>query len=282
MRERKTIWLVGRSSRLGAALENILLREENTFIVSTDVEDVDIRDLDEVENFVEKLNPDIIVNCAMKRDRKWAEDNPEEAFAIHALGARNLEIASNNHGVHLFYLSSDQVFDGGSDVAYTEFDQVNPITVYGKSKVAGENFVRTLCPHHTILRSSWLYGKKYLTEIINQAKLGKVSIEKNIVGTPTSSLEIAEMIISFFDTNQFGTFHISCEGEASLKEFIEEVLKIANIETEIIVGGEAMNFERLRPRYSVLDNYMLRLIKAEKMKDWKEALRRFMTERKVV
>ena len=127
-----------------------------------------------------------------------------------------------------------------------------------------------------------MYGKKYLSEIIAQARTGSVSINKNIVGTPTSSLEMAEVIISFFGSNQFGTFHISCEGEASLKEFIEEILKIKGIEAEILVGGDTMNFEKLRPRYSVLDNYMLRLIKNEKMKDWKDALRRFIEERNVV
>lgn len=282
MTDRLTIWLVGRSSRLGAALEDSLLRREDFFIVATDVEDVDITNLQQVERFVDKLHPDIIVNCAVKRDRQWCEDNPEEAFAIHALGARNLAIAANIQGAHLFYLSSDQVFDGGSDVPYNEFDLPNPITVYGKSKLAGEHFVKTLCPKHTILRSSWMYGKKYLSEIIAQARTGSVSINKNIVGTPTSSLEMAEVIISFFGSNQFGTFHISCEGEASLKAFIEEILKIEGIEAEIVVGGDTMNFEKFRPRYSVLDNYMLRLIKKEKMKDWKDALRRFIEERKVV
>ncbi|MDO5026987.1 MAG: NAD(P)-dependent oxidoreductase [Tissierellia bacterium] len=282
MTDRPTIWLVGRSSRLGAALENVLLKRDDFFIVATDLEDVDIRNLHEVERFVDKLNPEIIVNCAVKRDRKWCEDNPEEAYAIHALGARNLAIAANIHGAHLFYLSSDLVFDGASNLPYNEFDFPNPTTVYGKSKLAGENFVKTLSPKHTILRSSWMYGKRYLTEIIDQARTGKISLNRNIVGTPTSSLEIAELITSFFGTNQFGTFHISCEGEASLKEFIEEILTITGIEAEVIVGGQEMNFESLRPRYSVLDNFMLRLIRAEEMKDWKLALKRFIEERKVV
>lgn len=281
MQNSKRVWLVGRSSRLGAAIEALLMNEHDVFLIPTDVEEVDITNLDEVENFVDKISPDIIVNCAMKRDRQWCEDYPEEAFALHALGARNLAIASNHTGAHLFYLSSDLVFDGSSTEPYKEFDPVNPANMYGKTKLAGEEFVKTLCPRHTILRSSWMYGKRYLNEIIQTARSGQVTIEKNIVGTPTSSLEIAEMVISFFETNQFGTFHISCEGEASLKEFVEEIIKITGIDAEVIVGGEGTNFEQLRPRYSVLDNFMLRLIKAKQMKDWKEALKSFIVDRKV-
>lgn len=281
MNGKRTIWLVGRSSRLGAAIEALLTKDQDSFLIPTDVDEIDITNLNDVEDFVEKISPDIIVNCAMKRDRQWCEENIEEAFALHSLGARNLAIAANNSGAHLFYLSSDLVFDGTSTRPYTEFDPVNPTTVYGKSKAAGENFVRNLCPHHTILRSSWMYGKKYLNSIIQSALKGTVTINKNIVGTPTSSLEIAETLVSFFDKNEFGTFHISCEKEASLKEFIEEILTIRGIDAQVVVGGNETAFEQLRPRYSVLDNQMLRLIKAPKMKDWKEALRRFIIERKV-
>lgn len=282
MHGKKTIWLVGRSSRLGAAIEAIFKPDYNNILIGTDIEDVDITNLSEVEDFAEKINPDIIVDCAMKRNKKWCEDNPEEAYAIHALGARNLAIVANAHGADLFYLSSDFVFDGSSSKPYNEFDDVRPITVYGRSKVAGENFVRNLCPQHTILRSSWLYGKRYLNEILDSARKGKVTIYQDIIGSPTSSLELAETVIRFFDSNQYGTFHISCEGEASMKEFVLEILKIAKINAEIEIGGSPTSFEELRARYSVLDNMMLRLIKEEPMNNWRESLRRFMEERKVV
>lgn len=283
MAYKNKIWLVGRSGRLGAALEAILAPQFNNSTIGTDENEVDITNLREVENFVDQVNPDIIIDCAGKSDRNWCEENPDDCFSLHAIGARNLAIAANRHNIHIFYLSSDFVFDGTSTKPYTEFDIPNPQTVYGKSKLDGEQFVRTLCPKHTILRSSWMYGKRYLNEILKQASTGKVTIDKNIIGTPTSSLELAETIIRFFNTNEYGTFHISCEGEASLKDFIFEVLKIANVKAEIVEEvGSISRFESLRPRYSVLDNYMLRLMKHQPMSDWKEALFRFMSECKVI
>lgn len=281
MAYKNKIWLVGRSGRLGSAMISILKPDINNTVIGTNEYEVDITNLHEVESFVDKFRPNIIIDCAAKADRLWCEDHLDEAFALHALGARNLAIIANKIDAHLFYLSSDFVFDGTSTVPYKEFDMPNPQTVYGKSKMAGENFVKELCPKHTILRSSWMYGKRYLNDIILQGKEGLVQIDKNIIGTPTSSLELAETVISFFNKDEFGTFHISCEGEASLKDFIYEIFDILGIKAEVVESGESSRFEALRPRYSVLDNYMLRLIHHQPMRGWQEALRRFMRERKV-
>lgn len=275
------IWLVGKSSRLGSALDSILSKQMYQ-IISTDIDDVDITDLKQVEHYIDQNRPDIVINCAAKSDRLWCEENPEEAFRLHAIGARNLAIASHASGAHLFYLSSDFVFEGNSTIPYTEFDKPNPQTVYGKSKLAGEEFVRNHCTNHTILRSSWMYGKKFLNQIIKEARdTGQVKVHQNIIGSPTSSLEIVKMILKFIDSNEFGTFHISCEGEASQREFASEILRIANIDAILVDSDSQGYFEAFRPRYSVLDNLMLRLTRKESMDDWKISLERFMKERKV-
>lgn len=281
MSYKNLIWVVGRSGRLGAALEYILTSREE-IVVATDADEVDITNIEEVEDFIETNQPDVIINCAAKSDRQWCEENPEEAYKLHALGARNLAIGANHIGARLFSLSSDYVFDGKAKYPYTEFDRENPSTIYGKSKLAGEKFIRSQCNRHTIVRSSWLYGKKYLNEIIDQAKTGSISADVDIVGTPTSSLELAEAIIDLLHTNEYGTFHISSEGQATQKEFIEEILRIADIDAHIETGQSTRKFEALRPNYSVLDNMMLRMIGAKPMKDWQQGLERFMRERGVV
>ena len=275
------VWLVGKSSRLGSALDSILSKHKYQ-IISTDIEDVDITDLGQVEHFIEQSRPGIVINCAAKSDRLWCEENPEEAYKLHAIGTRNLAIATHASGGHLYYLSSDFVFEGNSVVPYTEFDRPNPQTVYGKSKLAGEEFVRNHCTNHTILRSSWMYGKKLLKQILKEARdTGQVKVFQNIIGSPTSSLEIAEMIIKFIDESEYGTFHISCEGEASQREFASEILRIAGVEAQLVDSDSQGYFEVLRPRYSVLDNLMLRLTNKDSMPEWRSALNRFMKERKV-
>ena len=110
---------------------------------------------------------------------------------------------------------------------------------------------------------------------------GQIKISSPIVGSPTSSLEIAEKVIEFFDTSEYGTFHISCNGECTYKEFVEEFLSEINIDAQIVVQDEQSTFERLRPTYSSLDNYMLRLAEIEDMKHWKDGLKRFIKERNV-
>ena len=276
------IWIVGRSGRLGSALEGILSRQSGVKIFSTDIDDLDLRNLSAVEHYADRSRPHIIVNCAAKADRAWCQANPDESFKLHALGARNLAIASEQVGAHLIHLSSDFVFDGLSHVPYREFDAVSPQTVYGATKLAGEQMVKEHARHATIIRSSWLYGKKTLHESLTQAaREGKVTISHPIVGSPTSSLELAEAVIPFFTTREFGTYHMSSEGECTLEEFIRELLTLVGKDVPIETIDEAGIFELMRPPYSVLDNYMLRMTGHEPMADWKEGLARFVRERQV-
>ncbi|MBG9987283.1 NAD(P)-dependent oxidoreductase [Facklamia sp. DSM 111018] len=281
MKTNDIIWLVGRSGRLGSAIEGILKRDSHHTIIGTDEKDVDISVLSQVEQFAEQMKPNIIINCAATSHKLWYEEHPEEAYALHSLGARNLAIMAHSLDAHLIYLSSDFVFDGASTQAYTEFDTPNPQTVYGKTKLIGEDYVKSFCNKYTIIRSSWLYGKRYLYEIIEQAKQGQVTIHKDIIGTPTSSLELAEEIIHLFNTNGYGTFHVSCEGETSIRTFIQKILDTVGLEAEIIESDQPSRFEELRPRYSVLDNMMLRMTHQPPMKNWEDALERFISERRV-
>lgn len=283
MQLKQRIWVVGRSGRLGSALESLILHQPDRFeLFSTDVDDLDILDSAAVEWYADRNRPDIIVNVAAYSDRVWCEEHVEETYALHAIGARNLAIAANQIGARIFYLSTDFVYDGKKTTPYTEFDTPNPQTVYGLSKRAGEMFVRTHCKEHTILRSSWMYGKRMLNEFIEQArKNGRVVTGQPIIGTPTSSLALAETLLHFFDLNEYGTFHISCEGECTQQEFIREVLQIAGVEAPVETGEEPTRFELLRPRYSVLDNFMLRITGNRPVPHWKDALARFMKERHV-
>lgn len=280
---KKRIWLVGRSGRLGSALEYRIHQLFQQYeLIATDQGDIDILNTLEVDRFADMNRPDIIVDCAAISDVTWCEEHPEEAYALHAIGARNLAVAAENIGAWIFYLSTDFVYSDDHTTPYTEFDLPNPKTVYGKSKRAGEMFVRTHCAKHTIFRSSWMYGKKMLVDLIAEAKKeGVVDVGANRIGSPTSSLVLAEIILAFFEWQELGTFHISCEGEASRKEFAEEILRLAGVQAEVVSGDPQGTYAHLLPKYSVLDNMMLRITGHATMPHWKEALKDFMGQRKI-
>lgn len=275
------IWLVGRTNRLGSALEH-LIDKSCYHLIATDAEDVDITKLNEVMHYADHNRPAIIVNCAAMDNHQACEHDPEAAFLLNALGARNLAIAAEEIGAHLFYLSSDFVFDGQSAKPYSEFDRPNPMTAYGRSKLAGEEYVRTLCRTHTIIRSSWLYGKRLLLRLIEKVQeTGYLSVSGRFVGSPTSSLVLAQAMIGLFDTVEYGTFHISCEGSCTENEFLREIADYLGIKNEIRSTSEQGPFEFMRPHYAVLENRMLRLTGRAAIKPWREALHEFIDVRHI-
>ena len=152
------IWVCGARGQIGQAVNDVVDKLEFEML-DTDVDDLDVTDTDEVLRFGEMNRPDIIINCSGMTDISSCEENPSQAFKVNALGARNLAIVAAKMQAKMVQLSTDDVFDGRSTEPYTEFDLVNPGTVYGKSKLAGENYVKEFTTKHFIVRSTWVYGK---------------------------------------------------------------------------------------------------------------------------
>lgn len=276
MKQNYRVWIAGRSERLGAALSKTLQPGEYD-VLATEREDVDITSLSQVELYAERNRPDVIVDCATLGNRRYCEENADDAFRLHAIGARNLAIAADSLDAHLIYLSTDFVFDGRSNRPYSEFDPISPETVYGRSKAAGEQFVRDLCTKHTVIRSSWMYGKRALTYFLDQArKNGTIEMGRPIIGSPTSSLTLAEYIIRTIKESEYGTFHLSCEGQCTLAEFLRELFRLTDTRAEIVMDREPSDFEYLRPPYAVLDNMMLRLTGQPAMPRWQNSLEEFV------
>lgn len=275
------VWVLGRSGRLGSAITEILTRKTNFHVVSTDKDDIDVRDPKRVMNFVERFRPDYIIHSAALRDRELIEKQPEIGFEVHSLGARNLAIAANNMGAQLIYLSSDFVFSGDKTSPYNEFDPPFPKTKYGQSKLAGENFLKEFSERHTIIRSSWLYGKRAIHKIIQEAKTGQVTTSHDLIGSPTSNLALANAVINLLGKQEYGTFHLSSEGHCSHAEFVSYLLKKLNLTAELVEAKGHEAFFALRPKYQVLDNMMLRLTQQKPMLNWQEDLDRYLINRKI-
>ena len=193
----RKIWISGANGQIGKALNDIINPMEYE-VFDTDIEDLDITDIHEVFRFIEISRPDIIINCSAVTDIATCEEDPKYAFKVNALGARNLSIAAKKLEAKMVQISTDDVFDGRGIEPYTEFDSTNPNTVYGKSKLAGEGYVKEFTNKHFIIRSNWVYGdgenfvKKFLAKVDRGENL---SIAADQFASPTSARELAKFIL---------------------------------------------------------------------------------------
>lgn len=187
-------------------------------------------------------------------------------------------------GAKIVQLSTDDVFDGKSKKPYTEFDDTNPLTVYGRSKRAGENYVKEFTHKHFIIRSNWVYGKggnNFVNRVLETAEKGQaLSVASDQFGSPTSAKDLARMILYLIDTNEYGNYHVTCSGVCNRYEFATEILRLAGKEIELrSVPTEQSDLSSVRPPYAVLDNFILRIIEVYDMPDWKASLKEYMDER---
>ena len=184
------VWIAGASGQIGRALNDVL-DPMQIEALNTDLDELDITDTDEVINFGTVNRPDVIINCTGITDTDECEANPEHAYRVNALGARNLSIVARKCGSKIVQLSTDDVFDGQSKKPYTEFDDTNPLTVYGKSKRAGENYVKEFTHKHFIIRSNWVYGHQgnnFVNRVLEAADKGiSLSVASDQFGSPTSA-----------------------------------------------------------------------------------------------
>ena len=276
------VWIVGSEGQIGEAINEVLDPLEIE-VLNTDKNALDITETDEVLHFGEINRPDVIINCAAITDVELCEKQPEEAFRVNALGARNLSLVARKTGAKMVQLSTDDVFDGLAQKPYTEFDNTNPKTVYGKSKCAGENYVKEFTHKHFIIRSNWVFGKgnNFVNRVLEAAETGRsLSVASDQFGSPTSAKDLARMILYLISTNEYGTYHVTCSGVCNRYEFAQEILRLAGKNIELkSVPTEQSDLSSVRPPYAVLDNFILRIIEVYDMPDWKASLKEYMDER---
>jgi len=254
--------------------------------------DIEIADMASVREAMLKHKPAIIINTAAYVRVDDCEDEKEKAFQVNALGARNVAVVAQELGARLVHISTDYVFGGESEMRttpYTEFDTPIPLSIYGQSKLAGENLVRHFCLRHFIVRASGLFGiagssGKGGNFIETMLKLAKERDELKVVNdqvfSPTYTRDLAQKIAQLMDTEYYGIFHITNSGSCSWYEFSTEILKLAGITTPVVpIASDQYPQKARRPRYSVLDNYHLRLLGMDNMRPWQEALKDYLVAR---
>ena len=277
----RRILVTGCNGQLGRAI-NAEYADDDVEIINTDVAELDITDVEGVTAFVEEKKPDVIINCAAHTNVNACESQWDLAYKINAIGPRNLSIAAEKTGAKMVHVSTDYVFDGTATEPYTEFSAVAPLGAYGKTKLAGEEFVKQFSSRYFIIRTAWLYGegKNFVKTMLSLGKeKGEVGVVADQIGSPTSAKELAKMIHVLEPTENYGVFHGTCEGYCSWADFAEKIFEYAGMDVKVNrLTTDQYPTPAKRPAYSVLDNYMLRLTTGHEFANWEDALKEYLSK----
>lgn len=290
------VLITGAKGQLGKQITNILKsgqseigklpkEYENVEIIGVDVDVLDITDINAVRSYLTDVKPEIIINCAAYTNVDACESNEDLAFKINALGPRNLAIISNEVNAKLVHVSTDYVFSGEGTVPFKEYDETIPVSVYGKTKLSGEKFVREIADKYYIIRTAWLYGyegNNFVYTIIKAGKeKGYLTVVDDQRGNPTNAEDLAHHMLKVAVTEEYGTYHCTGTGECSWYDFASKIIEFSNIECKVdpVTSNDYVRAAK-RPSYSSLDNMMLRVTVGDEMRNWEDALKVFLNNKK--
>jgi len=247
------ILLVGAKGQLGSALQSTLTKHE---VIAWGRNELDMTNLDHTRKALEHLHPHLVINAGAYTNVDQAEVEQEAAFRANALGPRNLAVATAAQEIPLVQISTDYVFDGWHGRPYHEFDQPHPLSVYGKSKLAGEEAVRSLNPRHYIVRTAWLYhtdGHNFPHRMCQLAEHGQVRVVSDQYGSPTYAPHLAVSLGRLIETQAFGTYHLAGSGGTSWFEFTRILFHHMKISAQVApISTAECPRPAPRPRYAVL------------------------------
>jgi dTDP-4-dehydrorhamnose reductase len=280
--------IVGSNGQLGKDMAAFCEKAEIEFACA-DIPEIDITDLTITRRIISLTRPDCIINCSAYTAVDAAEKNEASAFAVNAAGVANIATAAVGIGASVVHFGTDYVFDGSAKIPYVETDKVNPKTVYGKSKLAGERLLSEICPEHYIIRIAWLYGRhgenfvKTIRRIAPQKKLAKepLMVVEDQIGTPTWTVDVCRQTIALISTRAYGLYHSTSEGSCSWYDFARAIVAAAGVDVEIVPCATSQ-FPRPAPRpaYSVLENKALKNTGLNRMPQWQEGFNGFLSQEK--
>ena len=276
------IAVIGSNGQLGSDVV-CAFADRGDVVLSLTHADIELSSLESVKACLGTRTLDVVVNTAAMHHVENCEQEPAKAYAVNAMGARNLAIVTRDLGAVLVHVSTDYVFDGKKSEPYIEDDTPLPLNVYGNTKLAGEHFVRSVNPKHLVLRTSALYGKhpcrgkgglNFVDLMLKLAReRGKVRVVDNEVVTPTSTSQLAKQIVVLSRCDAYGLYHATAEGRCSWYQFAKEIFQITNTDVRLDVATAAEFPAKVpRPSYSILENHALKIRRLNLFTTWQEGL----------
>jgi len=283
------VTIIGTSGQLASELRRRRCAPGLTLL---DVEKVDVTDVGALRALLERHRPELILNASAYTAVDRAESEPERAFAVNESGPRHLADWCAQHGAALIHVSTDYVFDGSKPSSYVEQDQPAPLSVYGASKLAGEDAIRRALPRHVILRTSWVFSAHGQNFVKTMLRLARERDELRVIadqhGRPTAAADLADAMLRVAERVQtgsarFGTFHFAGTGSTSWHGFAEAIVAEQAAFTErrprvTAIGTTDYPLPAKRPANSVLDTAEFARAFAHNPRSWREGLREVVQE----
>ena len=280
--------IAGAGGMLGTALQRVLKERGVRFVAPAEGE-FDITDMPAVYKVVTAFAASlrdgergVMVNAAAYTNVERAEEEPDLALLVNERGAVNLARAAHESSLGFAHVSTDFVFDGFKEGAYVEDDDPHPLSVYGETKLAGEDSVAAENPDALVVRTAWVFGPSgtnFPVKILEAARTRpELKVVTDEIGSPTYTIDLAAGILGLVEVGASGIYHLAGSGSCSRFELAQEVLRLAGVETPIVpVTSDAFPTVAARPLNSVLDCSKAAALGVA-MPDWHDALARFMRE----
>jgi dTDP-4-dehydrorhamnose reductase len=289
------VYVAGGGGMLGDAVYRTLSKDHDIavsdIVVGEDwLHHCDVRDFSDYRRNVDQFAPDLLIHLAAHTDLEYCETSADDAYRTNTLGVEHAATIANARDIPLVYISTAGIFDGRKD-SYDDWDEPNPLSVYGRSKYLGERHVQRCVPRHFIFRAGWMMGgglskdKKFVGKLVRQLLAGerRLHVVDDKLGTPTYTLDFARNIERMIGTRFYGLYNQVCGGETSRLEVAFELVRLLGLDdvVEVIpVSSDhyAREYHAPRPASERLVNYKLALRGMNHMRDWRICLAEYVRE----
>jgi dTDP-4-dehydrorhamnose reductase len=271
--------IFGKNGQLGKSVVEYLTIKNQNF-TALDIDEADITDFPKIRIIIEQIKPYYLINCTAYNDVDKAETNSDIAYNINSFAVKNMAEISQLINCKFIHFSTDYVFDGTNNKPYTEKDKANPLSVYGESKLLGEDFIKEYNADFLIFRLSWLYGngeQNFIYKFLQWAKKNQsLKIVENEISVPTSVETVTNILFSSIANNLTGLYHITNSGIASRYEWALEIKKLYNLQNKIIPAKiEDFNLPAKRPVFSVMNNQLISDTLNISIENWQTAMEKY-------
>ncbi|WP_452603005.1 dTDP-4-dehydrorhamnose reductase [Pontimicrobium sp. MEBiC06410] len=276
----KRVLVTGASGQLGKSIQELSHNIEDVDFTFMDSKMLDITNKLKIDSLFNSKHFDYCINCAAYTAVDKAEENKERAYEVNVIGARNLAELCEIKNVTLIHISTDFVFDGNGNIPYIEDDITNPISIYGLTKLKGENEIKTTLKKYFIIRTSWLYSEYGGNFVKTMLKLSQernhLTIIKDQVGAPTYAIDLAKVVIRIIkdQSHNFGLYHYSNDGLGSWFDFAKAIFEYKKIDLDV-KGISSSSYKTLakRPHFSVLDKSKIKRELGITIPYWRDSLK---------
>ncbi|MGD0977579.1 MAG: dTDP-4-dehydrorhamnose reductase [Candidatus Bathyarchaeia archaeon] len=285
------ILVTGAAGMLGSALCPILTQRGHR-VFATDlapvdegIECLDVRGYKQIEDIVGKVKPDMVMHLAAETDVDKCELEPDHAFLTNTIGTQNVALVCQKQSIVMVYISTIGVFYGDKPEPYTEFDNPNPINVYGRSKLEGEKIVQSLLERYYIVRAGWMVGggpkrdKKFIGKIIK--RLNETTVLKAVndkIGSPTYTVDFSRCVTDLIETGYYGLYHCTNKGYGSRFDVAKKIVDFLGRSDVTVepVGSAYFPLPAARARSEMSRNYKLELLGKDTTRNWEDALKEYI------